>query len=992
MREDHLTVPGEMKALSKGNAFSSIQGKLVGLLLLVLVPILVSQAYFSYDRYQFRKKIECSANLELAQATAKAFDTFVQDVLHQELAIGLAFTSSQTLSDIEKSRILFDNQAGNSAIWNFFWNDPAGIATAATGSQFIGIDISDREFYREIVAGKEWVVSDLILSKTTQQPIFTISRGIRNERGELLGIIVAGILAAQLDRVLAVERIGDAGVSLLDSKGMHVYQYPAVQYTWEQRNWLKLYPSLEEVLKGKEVVISSHESKIQRGSKRIVAFTPVPSIGWIASCSRAEEEVVGPIISDTLQETGLILLVALGSLLIAVTLSRTISSSVKTLRNYALSLGQGGAQNPLSIAGPAEIKDLAEAFNQMAEEISFREMALRESEERLAFATSATRIGMFDWHLEGATILWTQTHEEIFGYAPAVTTTTEHPYHRWADRVHPEDLPLVEEESRCCMRDRKLLEVQYRIIWPDGSLHWVETRGIFRFNTDGKADRMLGVVMDITERKRAEEERRRSQQTLFEVIEGSPFGTYIVNAQFRIAQMNASSQIGAFRNVRPVIGRPLDEAMRTLWPEDVAAEIIGHFRHTLDTGEPYYSRDFINPRNDGGIVEAYEWELHRMELPDGYGVICYYFDSTKLREAEEALRQSDRRERERGEELATILDAVPTPVIIVHDPEATHMTGNRAADELLRQPSGVEISLSAPSEVKPSHFKAIKDERELTLDELPAQRAARGEHVRDFEFDLVFDDGTTRHLLSYGTPLMDEQSRPRGAVHVLVDITERKQAEEQLHKSLAEKEAMLKEIHHRVKNNLQVISSLVSLQADTLTDERIREELNDVRDRVRSMALIHEKLYQARDLAQLDFADYATSLMHTLWRSHSALAKNVSLNLAVEPVSISIETAVPCGLILNELAGNALKHAFPNNSSGEVEVGFGIDPATKMVCLRVRDNGVGLPAGFDWSQSEALGLQLVKILAGQLRGTVETETGPGTEFKIIFPLKENEHG
>ena len=221
------------------------------------------------------------------------------------------------------------------------------------------------------------------------------------------------------------------------------------------------------------------------------------------------------------------------------------------------------------------------------------------------------------------------------------------------------------------------------------------------------------------------------------------------------------------------------------------------------------------------------------------------------------------------------------------------------------------------------------------------------------------------------------------------EITERKRAEEKIKASLEEKEVMLKEIHHRVKNNLQVISSLISLQADSLTDKRILKELDDVRDRVRSMALIHEKLYQTSDLAKLDFAEYAASLTQTLWRSHSALARNIRLNLAVEPVSLSIERSVPCGLILNELVANALKHAFPNNSGGEVEVGVKIDPANKVVCLRVRDNGIGLPTGLDWSQSHGLGLQLVKILAGQLGGTVETATSPGTEFKIVFPLKED---
>jgi PAS domain S-box-containing protein len=160
-------------------------------------------------------------------------------------------------------------------------------------------------------------------------------------------------------------------------------------------------------------------------------------------------------------------------------------------------------------------------------------------------------------------------------------------------------------------------------------------------DAEGNIIGSVSVVRDITERKRAEEQLRRNQKTFTELVERSPFGTYVVDSQFRIAIMNASSQEGAFCNVRPVIGRPFDEAMRTLWPEPVAAEIIGHFRHTLETGEPYYSPSFINPRHDKEIIESYEWELHRMTLLDGQnGVICYYFDSTKLQEAQAALKEA----------------------------------------------------------------------------------------------------------------------------------------------------------------------------------------------------------------------------------------------------------------------------------------------------------------------------------------------------------------
>jgi len=217
--------------------------------------------------------------------------------------------------------------------------------------------------------------------------------------------------------------------------------------------------------------------------------------------------------------------------------------------------------------------------------------------------------------------------------------------------------------------------------------------------------------------------------------------------------------------------------------------------------------------------------------------------------------------------------------------------------------------------------------------------------------------------------------------------SERKRAEERLRALLTEKELLLKEVHHRVKNNLQVISSLISLQADCLVDAQLQGVLGDVRDRVKAMALVHEKLYQTEDMARLDFAEYAFSLLKNLWSSHSAANGNVRLNMFPAPLILPVEMAVPCGLILNELASNAIKHAFPGGSGGEVTVTLEHDTATGAVCLSVRDNGVGLPADLDWRQSSSLGLRLVQMLAGQMHGTVQTGSGPGTEFRLGFNIK-----
>ena len=232
------------------------------------------------------------------------------------------------------------------------------------------------------------------------------------------------------------------------------------------------------------------------------------------------------------------------------------------------------------------------------------------------------------------------------------------------------------------------------------------------------------------------------------------------------------------------------------------------------------------------------------------------------------------------------------------------------------------------------------------------------------------------------------------------DITGHKRAEEALQKAhdelaiqveertreLAEKEVLLKEVHHRVKNNLQVISSLVGLQADGSKDETVRGVLRDVTYRVRSMALVHEKLYQSSDLARIDFTEYTRGLMSYLWRAHGAAAANVRLTLDLEPVLLPVDTGVPCGLILNELAGNALKHAFLGRNEGEVTVSLH-QTANGRICLRVRDNGVGLPQGLDWRQVPSLGLRLVQMLSGQIGANLEVSSGEGTRFEIVFGNK-----
>jgi PAS domain S-box-containing protein len=219
------------------------------------------------------------------------------------------------------------------------------------------------------------------------------------------------------------------------------------------------------------------------------------------------------------------------------------------------------------------------------------------------------------------------------------------------------------------------------------------------------------------------------------------------------------------------------------------------------------------------------------------------------------------------------------------------------------------------------------------------------------------------------------------------DITDRKRFEDQLIASLKEKEVLLKEIHHRVKNNLQVISSLLNLQIGSLKDARDIEVFKESQNRVKSMALIHERLYQSGNLARIDFKEYLSSLVGHLSRSYPI--GEVSFEEDVDELMLEIDTAIPCGLIVNELVSNALKHAFVGRSGGKVQVT--LHALENQHCrLTVNDNGVGFPPGIEYRDASTLGLQLVNVLTGQLNGSLDITVANGTTFVITFPMKLQE--
>jgi two-component sensor histidine kinase/PAS domain-containing protein len=346
-------------------------------------------------------------------------------------------------------------------------------------------------------------------------------------------------------------------------------------------------------------------------------------------------------------------------------------------------------------------------------------------------------------------------------------------------------------------------------------------------------------------------------------------------------------------------------------------------------------------------------------------------DITERTEAMETLAESERR-------LATLMANLPGmayrcqnlpdwPMVFVSE-GCSALTGWSPADLMQNRPAYGEL--------------IVPSDRESVWDAVQVANEAR----QPFELTDQSQgaDGRIKGVWERGRGVFGMAGGLLFLEGFIADITERRLAEEWVKASLLEKESLLKEIHHRVKNNLQIISSLLRLQAGKMNNAVAKAALLDMQNRVHSMALIHESLYGSETFASVDIAAYLTQLCQQLCRVLSAAPGRIQLHLDLAPVHLSIDQAIPCGLLVNELVSNAFKHAFPDDRSGELRVELRASTDGQGCCLRVADNGVGLAPDFDLQHLPSLGLKLVTDLVRQIGGHLEIGGGPGAVFEIEF--------
>ncbi|AUB58993.1 MULTISPECIES: sensor histidine kinase [Methanobacterium] len=400
-------------------------------------------------------------------------------------------------------------------------------------------------------------------------------------------------------------------------------------------------------------------------------------------------------------------------------------------------------------------------------------------------------------------------------------------------------------------------------------------------------------------------------------------------------------------------------------PDEYVGGLKDYYRKAKETMQPVYYDSLCVSNPEGKRSYQSGWIIPRLNNGHFNGAICTVIDQTERKKAEEALLKSETFYR-------AIFENTGTATIIVGVDTIISMANKRC--EALSGYTVEEI------ENKLSFMDFVHPEDQQRILEYHKMRRSGDVNIPDeYEFRLLDKDGEERQIMLYASIIPSTTD----SVVSLLDITQRKTAENEVKRSLNEKELLLREIHHRVKNNMQIISSLLNLQRSYIHDEEAANILQESQGRVKSMALIHEKLYQTSDLARINVEEYIQSLTMNLFHSYT-VNPGIKLSMDVSDLYFNIDTAVPLGLIINELVSNSLKYAFKDRDEGEIRISLLETAEPGKYLLLIRDDGTGFPHELDFAESHSLGLQLVNTLVNQLDGEIEMITNGGTTFNMII--------
>jgi PAS domain S-box-containing protein len=584
-----------------------------------------------------------------------------------------------------------------------------------------------------------------------------------------------------------------------------------------------------------------------------------------------------------------------------------------------------------------------------------------EKELQIRSVIDAAKDAIISVNDKGKITSWNKGAEIIFGY------TEEEATGQLVTLLMPEKFRALHHESfgrYLATGETKIIgkTVELEGLRKDGSVFPLELLlGTWKV---GEEIFFSGIARDITERKRIEEELHKVNTLLQTVTETTTDLIFVKDRENRLLFANPATLL--------VIGKRADEAIGKSefeWHHDMeqAAALRATDLRIMESGKTESLEEiFTGP--EGTRIFLSTKSPMRDEKGAVIGLIGLARDITGRKQAENALKESEMW-------LQKLFESAPDAILVVNRKgritrvnAVTEKMFGYSRDELVGKPIDILI---------PEKFREIHTSYRVEYNE--KQRLRPMGVGRDVY--AIRKNGITFPVSVTLNPISEDKTGD--IIAIARDITEHKQAEMKISQSLVEKEALLKEIHHRVKNNMQVISSLLSLQSGYITDPQALGIFEECKQRVQTMALIHEKLYRTQNLSKIDFAEYINDLATSIFATYSVNTEAVILKIDADHAFLKIHSAIPCSLIINELVTNSIKYAFPNGEKGEIRIGFHIESNDRHI-LTVGDNGVGLPANFDIENAETLGLRLVNILVNQLEGDLEMSNKNGTEFKIGF--------
>lgn len=991
----------------------TVRGTLIFILLAMLIPLLVGEAAVYYARYQERRAQELEANLEVARGGAAAFSTFIRDVVNTEFAIGQTLSGLNQPSPAQMNGILAANLRSYPLLRNLNWLTPEGKAVASSRADVIGLDYADRDYVQAVRAGEEWAISDLMPARVDGMPIFTISRGIRDGSGRLLGILVAVVDPDKLGEVLTVARTGQAAIGVSDSTGRLVYRYPEVTWTPATRDNFMDEPALPRARALGESVSTS--LKGIDGQIRWGGFVRVEHTNWVAAATRPEVEANSRIAGEIFRDALAFLLIALLGAVTAVVVGRRITVPIKRLEDQAAAIGMGRFDEHIVVAEPVELSNLARAMSRMGDDLKARQQSLEQAlaEQSVIFASLADPVLVFD--ASGKPVRTNPAIAAVYGIDPVSAGIDE--FVRKTAVRHPDGRPLVASElpgSRA-LRDGKTV-TDLLVTTDSRGRERVVQVSASPLVVGGAVVGAAGVWHDITEREQLLGRVLRHAAELRAIVEGTQAQIALLDRAFDFVMVNSAYEAGSGYRRDDLIGRNHFE----LFPN---AENQAIFERVRDTGEPYEAleKPFQHPARPDLGTTYWNWVL--VPVRDKTGrvgeVLLSLLDVTAQVKARQQMRNLKEDAECRAAELDAAIVSIPDAVLIF-SPAGTVERMNEAARALLGY-SSREAKASTEERLVWVHAET-PDGKPFPPERAPTRRALGGETVHGVDMVIRGPEGRKVWTSCSAAPIRATDDQMLGAVVIMRDITAARMIEAERERLLVAERLARGQAESAVKARDDFISIAAHELKTPVTSLRGFAELL-VRQFERTGTVDYERLTKAMaqmslqsvrltrlteqllNLTQLDAGKLAISPANT--DLHDLVERTVESVRLVYPdrkVVFEGETAPAVwvdGLRLEQVIRNLLENALkysPADSPVEIELGWE-DAST--VRISVRDHGNGVPEaqreqvferfyqGHGERNIGGLGLglyisrQIVDLHGGQI--ACEAAEGGGSRFVLRLP-------